>query len=168
MKKTRVLKDMAMGSMAEERVVKLLCSLGYNAAINQDKSKRSLYDIIIHDNNNNLLFTVEVKYDIYANKSGNIAIETFNPKTAKPSGIGITQATLWCHITDRIYIANTDALKYYVFSTAPKRVIASGGDDNATLYLYDHKQIVDNVFSELDECNPILAQSVIKRLLNGV
>ena len=38
---------------------------------------------------------VEVKNDLYAAKSGNIAIEVYNPHSNKKSGLSITKITLF-------------------------------------------------------------------------
>src|SRR5690606_24130971 len=103
----QIRKDMAVGALGETRVVNLLRALLYDARVNTDKTKRWYYDIEVGQPPT---FTLEVKHDIYAHRSGNIAIEVYNPKSAKPSGIKITQSTLWCHVIDKIYVARTKDL----------------------------------------------------------
>jgi hypothetical protein len=161
----RVRKDMATGAVAEVRVVNVLCALGYAARLNDDKSQRWYYDIEV---GSPPTFTLEVKHDIYAHRSGNIAIETFNPKSGKPSGLGVTQSTLWCHVIDKIYVGRTSDLRHHIETVPPKRLIAAGGDNNATLYLYEKDEIVASVFRELSECDLVAAKSVIEELLRGV
>ncbi len=160
-----VRKDMAVGAVAETRVVNLLRALQYDARLNTDKSQRWYYDIEV---GSPPTFTLEVKHDIYAHRSGNIAIETFNPKSAKNSGIMITESKLWCHVIDKIYVARTSELLNYVNTVTPKRIIPAGGDGNATLYLYERDTIVAAVFRELDESDLVAAKSVIEELVHGV
>jgi hypothetical protein len=83
-------------------------------------------------------FAVEIKNDIYAAKSGNVAIEYFNPKTNKPSGITITKSHIWCHIINgEALIVLTDSLKEFISTAKPKRIVYKAGDKNADLLLYD-------------------------------
>lgn len=161
---SRVRKDMATGAVAEVRVMNLLQSMGYSAYLNTDKSQRWFYDIEVKTGNV-VDFTLEVKHDLYAHKSGNIAIEVFNPKSAKNSGINITQSTLWCHVIDKIYCANTIQLLNFVNTVKPKRIIAAGGDGNATLYLYQKDVIIDAVFRELTEYDVNNAKLTIQDLM---
>lgn len=139
--------DLLLGENAENRIIKLFNSIGYSSRKNTDKKTRSYYDIISKKEKKE--FTTEVKCDIYANKSGNIAIETFNPKREKNSGINITKADLWVHITDQPYITSVKLLKKYIVEKTPLRIISCGGDNNATLYLYKADIILNDIFSPL-------------------
>lgn len=161
----RVRKDMAVGAVAEVRVVNLLLALQYDARLNTDKTQRWFYDVEV---GSPPTFTLEVKHDIYAHRSGNIAIETFNPKSGKPSGLGVTQSTLWCHVIDKIYVARTEDLRHHIKTVPPKRFIAAGGDNNATLYLYDRDEIIEAVFRELSESDLVASKSIIEELVLGV
>lgn len=107
--------------------------------------------------------TCECKYDIYANKSGNIAIEVFNTKLVKPSGIMSTKCYFWFHVLsdNEIYFALVKSLKKWVKNTKPKRIIMNGGDSNATLYLYDKVIICDEIMQILNKENFIEAIGVI-------
>jgi len=96
-------------------------------------------------------FYTEVKYDKHEAKSGNLAFELFNPKTNKPSGLGITSANLWCHVlSDSIWIANVQELKNYIKNNEPYKKIMRGGDNNARLRLYEGHVILPAVFHRLD------------------
>ena len=142
-----VLQDIKMGESAEKKIIDLYTRIGYSSIKNKDNLMKSYYDIISDYNKGHGTFTTEVKHDLYANKSGNIAIETFNPKTGKDSGLGITKADLWVHITDIPYITSVKKLKEYVEENKPFRIIDCGGDDNATLYLYKADIILDAIFT---------------------
>ena len=150
-----ILKDLEIGESAEKKIINLYKRFGYPSAKNEDTKTRSYYDItsalpfirVLHSQGLTMeKFTTEVKHDLYANKSGNIAIETFNPKTGKDSGLSITKADLWIHITDIPYITSVKILKEYVEENKPFRIISCGGDDNATLYLYKADIILDAIF----------------------
>lgn len=45
--------------------------------------------------NRSASFTVEVKFDSTATRTGHLALETFN--AGKPSGLSVTEALRWCH-----------------------------------------------------------------------
>jgi len=86
--KNNILRDLSKGHEGENKVSEYLNQLGIDSWINNEKGKLSYYDIGFKLKAKE--FTVEVKNDLYAKRSGNIAIEVFNPKTGKPSGLGIT------------------------------------------------------------------------------
>jgi hypothetical protein len=111
--------------------------MGFECELNSDKKKKSYYDLIIIGKG-----TLEIKNDLYAAKSGNVAIEYYNPKSDKPSGIAITQSDVWCHIIGgEIFVVKTQVLKHFVDTEAPKRVIKRAGDGNASLKLYTIEHI---------------------------
>ena len=143
------LADLAEGTKAEAKVLDILVSKGLRCG-GSSKEDRKLYDIwFMHGDKR---YTAEVKYDKYEAKSGNLAIEFYNPKTASPSGIGITQADFWIHILtmpEKIYITQVSKLKEFVATVKPLRIIAAGGDDNASMYLYK-KEIILPIFAELN------------------
>lgn len=147
-KKNNILRDLPAGQAAEAKVVQLLEALGLPGSLNKAKGKLSEYDIEFEFKTRHL--TIEVKNDLYAHKSGNIAIETFNPKTGKPSGLGITKADFWCHMVDGLYFTKVSTLKEYIDKTKPFKLVTSGGDDNATLYLYRADSILPDIFVRLD------------------
>ncbi len=150
-------RDLAFGRAAEDRVVKLFNECSFDTRVQPNKGKFSDYDLESQYSNGMIqTFTTEVKHDAYAARSGNIAIEMFNPKSGKPSGLMATKADLWVHIiSDGVYLANAERLKKWVNDTPAKRVITAGGDGNATLYLYSIDVIFDltedSLFIEIGE-----------------
>jgi hypothetical protein len=149
MTKGNVKRDLALGEVGEKRVIKLFNEAGIDSKKQPSKGRFSDYDVISLFEL--LTFTTEVKYDIYALRSGNIAIEVFNPKIGQPSGLMATKADLWAHVTDEVHLANVEGLKLWVENNSPKRVITAGGDDNATLYLYPLDSILQEpLFQRID------------------
>lgn len=113
-----------------------------------------------------LQFTVEVKYDIYEQKSGNLAIEIWNSKQNKRSGLSATTANIWCHVlSSGVYIANTILLREWVDNHSPLRIIDKGGDNNATLLLYNSEYILKEIFYQLDNLDIESGTQLIQRLI---
>ena len=156
-------KDLRVGEAAENRIILLLQAAKIKAVKNDDKSTKSDYDLQCSIDKQP--FTVEVKHDLYASKSGNVAIEIFNPKSGKNSGLNITKADLWCHIVNgEAHFISTKKLKQFVADTKPKRVVGSGGDDNASLLLFATDTILPH-FTRLNDLKPKQVKILIKKLL---
>lgn len=165
---------MNIGDIAEQRIIKLLNDANYIASKNEDKATRSHYDISVYktffcgcsdecmDYDEVHQFDIEVKNDVYALKSGNIAVEMFNPKSAKPSGLTATKSDLWVFMVgEELWVANTEALKKYVEENKPFRIIDSGGDNNAYIYLYKKDVLFPAVFHQINHLND---EELVKKL----
>lgn len=147
----KVQHDIKIGEAGEKLIISLLHKAKVKADKNEDKKKRSDFDIECGLPHGGRTFTIESKYDLYASKSGNIAIEIYNPKTGKPSGLTITKADLWCHIVDNeIYCTTVAQLKDFVDNNTPVKMVTAGGDDNATLLLFRIDDIIPQIFMRLD------------------
>ena len=147
--------DLAAGKEAEQRVIHIFQQHGHEAMFNPDVETRSFYDleaIIVGENDETIAeITLEVKNDIRALKSGNIAIEIYNPKANKASGLSITQADLWViMVGEELWITHTKHLESFVATAKPFRIIDCGGDKNAHLYLYKKEHIFRNIFHRFD------------------
>lgn len=143
------------GDIAEQLVLEHLRQKKrvVNCGLNEDKSKRYEYDVWAETAD--YIMTFEVKHDLYANRSGNIAIEFFNSKKSAPSGITATKADYWVHVlTDENgsvgYIVEVPNLKKFLDTVKPHRTITGGGDSNADLFLYKKEDILP-IFSLLSE-----------------
>jgi hypothetical protein len=112
-------------------------------------------------------FTSEVKFDLYAARSGNIAIEFYNPKKGKPSGIGITKADLWFQVIPplNVWVTTVKRLKQYLEEKKPHKIVSCGGDDNASLFLYRKEKIFADIFQRIDDKSPDILVSIIRELL---
>jgi hypothetical protein len=96
--------------------------------------------------------TTEVKFDEYERKSGNVAIEVYNPRLGKPSGVTATKAFFWAHVlVDKVvWLTPVEKLREYLDNHAPGRIIDVGGDKNATLWLYPSCEILADAFFRVD------------------
>ena len=148
--------DLAIGRVGENLVRKLFATQNETILA----VPRSTYDVEMINPLSSFVYsaksgkplslTIEVKYDLYANKSGNIAIEIFNPKTQKDSGLRVTIAQLWAHIiptaTDNnIWITQTNWLRSYIAETSPTKILVNKYQ-NATLKLYPKEKILHDIF----------------------
>ena len=164
---TRFLSDFKDGNSAQSVVMALFAKCGlHNTVVDPKSQDRQYWDIITdgHD----LSFTTEVKFDKYEARSGNIAIETFNPRLGKPSGLGITKAFFWAHVLvdNVVWITPTNTLRLYVKETPAKKVIKIGGDGNAELQLYS-SEILPVVFTRIDKITSRKLLKYIKECLHG-
>jgi hypothetical protein len=161
-------RDLSVGKIAEDLIQALFQVHEIQTSLNTDKAKQKEFDIsVLLGARGNLL--IEVKYDIYAARSGNIAIEFYNPKTQKDSGIAATKADIWAHVLTAphsIWFASVPKLKDFIKSNTPFKVIASGGDDNAALYLYKKDFILPSVFYRVDTCEKgQLSETIFNHIL---
>jgi hypothetical protein len=141
-------RDLALGNQGEAAVQKILQEGGIRCAQTDGRN----YDLEAFLDEKT--FKIEVKYDLYAARSGNIAIEFWNPKSGKASGVKATVADLWAHVITKpasVWVAKVDKLKTFVETVKPHKVIACGGDDNASLFLYRQDVICEQLFVRIDE-----------------
>ncbi len=144
-------KDFGIGVAGETRFKNFVESLGYECEFNSDKNILSHYDITIKG-----IGTVEVKNDIFSAKTGNVAIEYWNSKLNKPSGISVTKSDIWCHIIrGNLFVVKTQDLKNFTETVTPKRIIERAGDDNASLKLYSINRIME-IFIPIERIGEII------------
>ena len=89
-------------------------------------------------------FTAEAKNDVYSNLSGNMAIEVWNSKKDKASGITNSISDVWIHAVynpDRILMFSTDWLREYIYTINPLKTIKSGGDKNSNMLIFKVAQL---------------------------
>ena len=144
--------DLKRGKTAEQLLVQLLTDAGLPSRA--DKQARQQWDVISDFGKDEI--TTEVKYDEYENRSGNVAIEVYNPRLGKPSGVTATEAFFWAHVlVDGVaWITPVSKLKKYVDKHAPERIIDRGGDNNACLWLYKSLDILPDAFHRADTMTP--------------
>jgi len=129
-------------------VIRLLNEAGLLARKNPEKRDRAkMIQWDVESQVGSRQFTVEVKFDAYEAKSGNVAVEHFNVKQCKPSGISATTADLWCFVfaDGSVWVARVSDLKKFVAATKAFRDIACGGDDNAAIKLFRRDHILPGV-----------------------
>lgn len=161
-------KDVRVGRVAERLIVDLFKRSNIRADLNQSTSKTRLAEWDVQAYFEGKTFLVESKYDIYEQKSGNIAVEYYNPRSAKPSGLYVTKANLWAFVLadNSVWITRVKDLKAY-FETMPAlRDIACGGDGNAAMRLYRRDDIFGAIFQRIDGLTPEQLRSVLEELLS--
>lgn len=160
-------KDRVRGLRGERLVAKTLENDGIKCEINEDNETNIYYDI--ECKMGRVKFTVEVKSDYMAERTGNLAIEYYNSKQGKPSGITVTKADLWVHcIKDgdnlTVWATSVDTLKAFIDAEEPIKKVEFGGDNNASLLLYNEHHILE-IFERLDNLQEKQIKKAIKRLL---
>lgn len=159
-------RDFKLGNTGENRVIDILTNFGFSCTKNTDLSTQLYYDILVKDLSKNIGdFTIEVKNDFFANRSGNIAIEYFNSSKHSKSGIAATKANLWVHITDKVYVTSVQALKQYITDNKPFKQLKHVGDGNACIYLYKIDQIIPCIFHNIENISKSYGRSKIRNLL---
>lgn len=163
-----MLKSKKQGDVAEDELLEYLESIGINCQKNLVHSLRYDYDIEAdityskHAKTSSLdnRITFEVKNDVMAKKTGNVAIEYENSRKNAPSGIGATKATFWAHrIEGEFWICPVEKLKSFIQTAVPLKTIKSGGDKNANLYIY-------TIHDFVAQCTPLKEMKNVEDFLN--
>jgi len=155
--------DLYIGQCGENQVVELLEALGVICTRNTKRGQLLYYDIQCQYQN--LVFTIEIKNDLMAQKTGNIAIEIFNSKKLSKSGVQATRANLWAHIiNNKVWLTSVAKLKHYIDTMPPHRIIENGGDNNATLLLYKIDNIVPDIFISLHKATQDNLYNILQML----
>lgn len=167
-------KDLKLGQAAEAQVKNLLKNA--NFSIDEgclDQSGRYIntaqdkYDIL--STLGTFKCTFECKYDAYSAISGNIAIETHNPRADKPSGIMVSEANIWCEVLPdqfghcTIWFASLKRLKRFIEENKPIREVKAVGDGNANILLY-RMDFLLSIFTRVDNIPAENLITVIRRL----
>jgi hypothetical protein len=114
--------------------------------------------------------TAEVKYDRMQARTGNVAVEFYNPKSGRASGISATSAAVWVYVFDlprAVYAISADRLSRFTASEPPFRVVPVAGDDNASIKLFRSGHILP-LFTRLDDVPPVDLAGVIAGVIHEV
>ena len=158
--------DNLTGKTAEGCISAMLEAAGIPVTPNEDATKYSDFDLEAVLNRRT--FTLESKFDLYESRSGNIAIEFFNPKSGRPTGIDATKADLWVHVLTNpmtAWATNVASLRRYIREHDPARVVDCGGDANAAMLLYERKVIFKDIFIRLDDLSSASLRRTLLKLL---
>jgi len=141
-------RSLSTGKIAVEFCMDYLEKLGF-ACTKPNEGYFPDYDFIAEGYD--ISFTIECKNDVYANKSGRIAIEVYNPRQNKVSGLFSTNANYWFQFVNNEYnlMIPVTQLKDFVKSNNPNKIIEVGGDNNSKMYLYNMERL--NGFFNLKE-----------------
>lgn len=156
-------RELEYGKEAENFVKAVLESVGIECKLNTG-TQLSKYDLKCKLGGK--WITIEVKYDMMAAKTGNWAIEYYNTRSKKPSGISVTEAILWAHVVldgdnKTLWMIKTKNLKKFIDNNTPSRKLENVGDGNSAIYLYKEDNIMP-AFVRVDN------QQDIKKVVKGL
>lgn len=158
------------GRFGEAYIQKLLEKSHLSCEPNPERSNKAKmieWDLKVNLNGRPVL--IETKFDQMEAKTGNIAIEYYNTKQGKPSGIAATKSDLWAVVLQNpltAWLANTQVLLHYFKTTKCLRDIACGGDDNAAMKLYARDSILEAVFHRIDDLSSADLVSLLVTLVD--
>ena len=91
-------------------------------------------------------FSVEVKWDKRAAKTGNLYFEIENTRRNEPSGIAATRADIWCHVIgqgDEALLASVERMRHLLTKKRFKKVTTRGEDSNSRGLLVPLERITE-------------------------
>ena len=150
------------GKLGESIVFDLLEKAGFSCVYNAEKNYK--YDILAYLNDD-ISYKIEVKNDEYSLQSGNVAIENWNTKKDKKSGLTSTNADIWCHIIDKPYFTSVKRLKSFCKDNKPFKKVERGGDKNARLLIYKIEKIKPIFYSLEEDENVIHLKEILEELV---
>lgn len=146
------LKDLEQSKVAVEIVKSFLKDFhksAVNATIEELEKARQVEGDVEVLSDCGIAYSVEVKYDIMAGKTGNLCFETHNKK-GKLTGISSTEAHEVHYVVPDgdgfvLYMFKTDDLRKYLFDTtnADKFRSVKGGDRRATFMLLVSREVLE-------------------------
>jgi hypothetical protein len=160
------LSDVAHGKLGERLFSDLLVQAGINVTKVSGRKIQIEWDV--QSELYGLQFSVEVKCDFREAKTGNVAIEYYNPKAKKLSGISATTAELWVIVLQApttIWVAAVTDVRRYMKQEKCERTILCGGDKNASFKLYNRCKIFQAVFHRIDELAPWELSDLLVKML---
>lgn len=163
-----MMKSLSLGNKGEDFAIKIFTNANIEAEKNEDVSKREYYDLVCKIGKKK--FTAEVKYDWMAQKTGNIAIEFYNSKSQKNSGIAVTKANLWIHMLEdgsnlTMWAASVKELKKFIKDNPAHKQVFDVGDNNACLHLYKEKILLNNLLHRCETLDEKALKKLIRKLL---
>jgi len=142
--KSSFVKDLKTGGKAETLIMNRFNEIEIKCVKSEDKK----YDLILEEINK----TIEVKYDVMSQVTGNIAVEYYNCKKDTPSGLSATECDLWSIVipSGELYIIKTKELKKYFDENKGIKDVSFAGDKNAVIRLYP-VSILKEIFINLKD-----------------
>lgn len=125
------LKDLKTGQAAEDKVKDYFSAKGYKVSKNKSKDYKTLKKFDLTINN----IQVEVKNDIMAQRTGNLALEF--ECSNKPSGISTSTSPIWIYIIGKeLLIFPLKVLKFLFNQKSYSRIVSGGDKKRAKLALF--------------------------------
>lgn len=161
-------KSFGYGTHGELFVKQLFEQAGIECEKNPDVATRLDYDLVCKVGRTK--FTCEVKFDLMAARTGNVAIEFHNTKKDAPSGLNATKANIWAHLiyddsNKTVWITSVSKLRKYCTEVVPKRIVKNAGDNNANLLLYPCDAILADIFHRIENVEGNEVTKILKELL---
>lgn len=161
-------KTFGYGTHSEKFVVQVFEQAGISCVKNPDVNTRLEHDLDCKIGRTK--FTTEVKFDVMAQRTGNIAIEYHNTKKDAPSGLNATKANIWAHIlyddsNKTLWITSVAKLKDYCNKNTPKKVVKNAGDKNANLLIFSCDVILPDIFHRVENVDSKTINKIVKELL---
>lgn len=152
--------ELRVGNKAELLLLLRMEKCGF--ICEKSQGKNSFWDLRVEFGLDDIFF--EIKYDVMSDRTGNLAVEYFNPKSMKPSGVTITQSDFWVYClgaASELWISSVEDLRNFIKEEKPHRLVDVAGDSNASLMLYRKEHLLQGVFRRLDS----ISDQEIKDLL---
>lgn len=130
------IKDLGNAQQVENELQQMYIASGYTATSTASLGQYSGYDLTI-SSGNTFYYTIEVKHDIMALKTDNVAIELYKKnKVGDKENSGLSATTADYHvykIGDLFYILSTPDLKALLRKLKDKKIlpIVNGGDNQS-------------------------------------
>lgn len=160
------LSDRKIGQQGENLVREMMEGAGFKITL-PSIDNRKFYDLECfgHD----LVFRIEIKNDIKAHTTGNIALEIGNTKTGQKSGLEITKAEIWAHIIGGVlYLSSPLILLKHLKKSKPEgfiKKVVGAGDGNADIILLVASIALPLLFKSLKDTSPEEIKKIIQKLL---
>lgn len=121
-------KDLQDGNVAEQEVLRLIKTAFPQAYKVEGKEAR--WDIVIPNEENGETATAEVKNDLMAKQTGNLAIELYK-QSGEVSGLLVSEADYWFQkVGNELFVCPRKKLREYYEANAFREVF--GGDRRST------------------------------------
>lgn len=150
-------KSFATGDIGEKILLNYLKSIQLSCGKNID-DKKADYDIWCEFDG--FRWTFEVKNDVMSLRTDNLALEFFNSKSNKESGITITKADFWVytfgHEMEGIWVGKVERIRDYIQTRKPKKIMYSVGDGNADIMLFDKQAFLKDLFIDVSKLNQLM------------
>lgn len=158
-------KSFAIGNNGEKILLDYLNSIQIECGKNTDDAKHE-YDVWCKLDG--FTWTFEVKADVMSMRTGNLAIEFFNSRQKKPSGISATKADFWVltfgHEMEGLWITKVEMLRDYLSAHKPKKKMHGIGDGNADIMLYPKEKMLKDLFVNISGLNQLMFKRTLYEL----
>lgn len=142
-------KDLKESQQQENALAEIFKQAGYTVTTTQSEGSFADYDLEVIYNRTNTASLIEVKYDIMAAKTKNVAVELNKAIKGEiqSSGLSATKADFIVYKFPDIphfYGLPTEDLKYLIETKKYKRLVTGGDGKRVNLALFDRQVFIKN------------------------